>query len=170
MAYPQANGQVVVSNRTILQGLKKRVDELPRPWVDELPNVLWSYRTTAKIATGISPFRMTFGLEAVSPVEVFLNSPRAEHFDSDSSQEGLNLHNILLEEVRDETTAKVLQHQEKTAAYFNKKVKVKKFLVGDLVLRESTASQPTIIGKFKAPWDGPYQVTDIVAPETYRLT
>lgn len=30
VAYPQANGQVEVSNRIILQGLKKRVEEIPR--------------------------------------------------------------------------------------------------------------------------------------------
>ncbi|XP_074374032.1 uncharacterized protein LOC141714410 [Apium graveolens] len=112
---------------------------------------------------------MAFGLEAVSPVEFVLNSPRVENFNSNTSQEGLNFHNIFLEEVRDEAAAKVLQHQERTAAYFNKKVKVKRFLIGDLVLRESAASQPTVTGKFKAPWEGPYQVTDIVAPKTYRL-
>lgn len=58
VAYPQSNGQVEVSNRTILQGLKKRIEETPSSWVDELPNVLWSYRTTPRSATGESPFRM----------------------------------------------------------------------------------------------------------------
>lgn len=29
VAYPQANGQVEVSNRTILQGLKKRIEDVP---------------------------------------------------------------------------------------------------------------------------------------------
>lgn len=30
VAYPQSNGQVEVSNRTILQGLKKTIEEIPR--------------------------------------------------------------------------------------------------------------------------------------------
>ncbi|XP_074336760.1 uncharacterized protein LOC141673931 [Apium graveolens] len=101
---------------------------------------------------------MAFGLEAVSPVEVSLNSPRVEYFDSEASQEGIQLHNVLMEEIRDEAAMRVLQQQARTSAYFNKKVKVKQFLVGDLVLRESAASQPAITGKFKAPWEGPYQV------------
>ncbi|XP_074346591.1 uncharacterized protein LOC141685386 [Apium graveolens] len=125
VAYPQANGQVEVSNRIILQGLKKRVDELPRPWVDELPNVLWSYKTTPMSAQDISPFKMAFGLEAVSPVEVSLNSPRVEYFDHEASREGIQLHNVLMEEVRDEASMRVLQQQARTTAYFNKKVKVK---------------------------------------------
>ncbi|XP_074360287.1 uncharacterized protein LOC141700404 [Apium graveolens] len=156
VAYLQSNGKVEVSNRTILQGLKKRVDELPRPWVDELPNVLWAYRMMLRTATGVSPFKMAFGLEAVLPVEVFLNSPMVEYFDPVTSQEGLYLHNILLEEVRDDAVVRVLLQQERTAAYFNKKLKFKKFLVGDLVLRESATSQPTVTGKFKIPWEGPY--------------
>ncbi|XP_074324262.1 uncharacterized protein LOC141661177 [Apium graveolens] len=85
VAYPQANGQVEVSNRIILQGLKKRVDELPRSWVDEFPNILWPYRMTFRSATGISPFKMAFVLEAVSPVEVYLNSLRVEYFDAEAS-------------------------------------------------------------------------------------
>ncbi|XP_074356194.1 uncharacterized protein LOC141695884 [Apium graveolens] len=121
VAYPQENGQVEVSIHIILQGLKKRVNELPRSWVDELPNVLWSYRTTFKSATGISPFKMAFGLEVVSPVEVYLNSPRVEYFDVEVSCEGIQLHNFLMEEVRDEASIKVLQQHARTTAYFNKK-------------------------------------------------
>ncbi|XP_074356188.1 uncharacterized protein LOC141695878 [Apium graveolens] len=121
VAYPQENGQVEVSNRIILQGLKKRVNELPRLWVDELPNVLWSYRTTSKSATGISPFKMAFGLEVVSPVEVYLNSLRVEYFDVEVSREGIQLHNVLMKEVRDEASMKVLQQQARTIAYSTRK-------------------------------------------------
>ncbi|XP_074337346.1 uncharacterized protein LOC141674539 [Apium graveolens] len=113
---------------------------------------------------------MALGLETVSPIEVSLNSPRVEYFDAEASREGIQLHNILMEEVRDEASKRVLQQQARTTAYFNKKVKVKQFLVGDLVLRESAASQPTITGKFKTPWKGPYQVTGVIAPGTYRLS
>ncbi|XP_074373769.1 uncharacterized protein LOC141714106 [Apium graveolens] len=170
VAYPQANGQVEVSNHIILKSLKERVDELPRPWVDELPNILRSYRTTPRTSTGVSPFNMAFVLEAVSPVEVYLNSPKVEFFNAEALKEGIQHHNALMEEVRDKASMRVLQQQARTAAYFNKKVKGKKFMVGDLVLRESAASQPTINGKFKAPWEVPYQLTGLVALRTYRLS
>ncbi|XP_074348525.1 uncharacterized protein LOC141687220 [Apium graveolens] len=113
---------------------------------------------------------MAFGLEAVSPVEVSLNSSRVDYFEPEASQEGIQLHNVLIEEIRDEASNRVLQQQARTTSYFNKKVKVKQFLVGDLVLRESATSQPSITGKLKAPWEGPYQVTEVVAPGTYRLS
>ena len=38
--------------------------------MDELPRVLWAYRTTARRSTGISPFAITYGMEAIIPTEI----------------------------------------------------------------------------------------------------
>nr|GEV18669.1 hypothetical protein [Tanacetum cinerariifolium] len=48
VAHPQANGQADVTNRTLLQGLKKRLRKSKGQWVEEFSNMLWSYRTTEK--------------------------------------------------------------------------------------------------------------------------
>jgi transposase InsO family protein len=45
--YPQANGQVEAVNKTIKENLKKKLEERKGVWADELPMVLWAYRTTA---------------------------------------------------------------------------------------------------------------------------
>ena len=42
-AYPQGNGQAEVINKVIVSGLKKRLDDAKRKWVEELPHVLWTY-------------------------------------------------------------------------------------------------------------------------------
>ena len=68
--YPQSNGLVEASNKTLLTALKKRFDSAKGKWVDELPEVLWAYRTTARKPTGISPFTITFGMEAIIPMEI----------------------------------------------------------------------------------------------------
>ncbi|KAL5543121.1 hypothetical protein UlMin_010831 [Ulmus minor] len=44
-AHPKSNGQVEAVNKTIKQTLKKRLEKSKGAWVDELPLVLWSYRT-----------------------------------------------------------------------------------------------------------------------------
>ena len=44
-AYPQGNGQIEATNKAIVSGLKKRLDDTKGRWVDEL-SVLWTYRTT----------------------------------------------------------------------------------------------------------------------------
>ena len=68
-AYPQGNGQVEAVNKVIVSGLKKRLDDAKGRWVEELPHVLWTYRTTPQRSTGETPFAMTYGAEAVIPLE-----------------------------------------------------------------------------------------------------
>ena len=47
-AYPQGNGQAKVVNKVIVNGLKKKLDDAKGRWVEELPHVLWTYRTTLR--------------------------------------------------------------------------------------------------------------------------
>lgn len=70
VAYPQSNGQVEVTNRSLVRSLKKNLEEHKYLWAEELPNVLWAYRTDTRKPTGESPFRLTYGTEALVPVEI----------------------------------------------------------------------------------------------------
>ena len=45
LAYPLSNGQVEATNKAIVNGLKKRLEGAKGRWIEELPNVLWAYRT-----------------------------------------------------------------------------------------------------------------------------
>ena len=97
VSYPQANGQAESSNKTILNGLKTRIERAKGAWVDELPSVLWAYRTTSRVSTGETPFSLAFGTEALIPVEVGLNSPRmvefneqTEHTNAEALRENLD--------------------------------------------------------------------------------
>uniref|UniRef100_A0A2N9HNF1 Uncharacterized protein n=1 Tax=Fagus sylvatica TaxID=28930 RepID=A0A2N9HNF1_FAGSY len=72
--HPQANGQVEVTNRSLLKLIKTRLEGAKGLWPEELPSILWAYRTTVRIPTGETPFRMTFGSEAVIPVEIGLTT------------------------------------------------------------------------------------------------
>ena len=40
--YPQTNGQAESSNKTLLDGIKKRLEKAKGRWVEELPNILWT--------------------------------------------------------------------------------------------------------------------------------
>ena len=51
-ACPQSNGQAEAVNKTILNGLKRRLDGAKGRWVKELPNVLWAYSMTLRRSTG----------------------------------------------------------------------------------------------------------------------
>lgn len=54
----------------IKQTLKTKLEKAKGDWPEELPFVLWSYRTTPRIPTGETPFSLAFGTEAVVPAEI----------------------------------------------------------------------------------------------------
>ncbi|XP_070035136.1 uncharacterized protein [Nicotiana tomentosiformis] len=68
--HPSANGQAELTNKVIIQNLKKRLEVAKGKWPEELPGVLWTYRTTAKSRTGETLFSLVYGAEALIPVEV----------------------------------------------------------------------------------------------------
>jgi len=58
----------------IQDALKKQLYEKEqkhqRKWLKELPVVVWGLRTQPSHSTGVSPYFMVFGSEAILPVDV----------------------------------------------------------------------------------------------------
>ena len=88
-AHPQANGQIEVMNRSLLKIIKTQLDGAKGIWLEELPSILWAYRTTARTPTRETPFRLTYGSEAVILVEVGLISYRMENNDESRNDEAV---------------------------------------------------------------------------------
>ena len=61
--------------------LKKILDGAKGRWAEELPNVLWAYRTTPRRSTGETLFSLTYKAEAMIPAEVNLCSAQVVEFD-----------------------------------------------------------------------------------------
>ena len=62
--------------------------------MDELPGVLWSYRTTTRRPTDISPFILTYGMEAIVPIEIGMPTLRIdipEQFNTESVIKDLDM-------------------------------------------------------------------------------
>ena len=83
-----------------MNGLKKRLDDAKGKWVEELPHVLWTYRTPRK-SIGETPFSMTYGDEAVIPLENGFPTMRTSTFTSDGNDELLKKNLDLVEERRE---------------------------------------------------------------------
>ncbi|XP_043710400.1 uncharacterized protein LOC122659344 [Telopea speciosissima] len=115
VAYPQANGQVEVTNRTLLEGVKKRLQGAKGKWVEELPSVLWAYRTTVRKPTGESPFQLAYGTEALAPVEVLAMSHRILHFNERTYDDGLQANLDFLDEVYEKALLRNVAYQQRTA-------------------------------------------------------
>ena len=68
-------------NQTLLKIIKTKLDNAKGAWPEELPNVLWAYRTTARTPTGETPFKLTYGTEAMILVEIGVSNTRREVFN-----------------------------------------------------------------------------------------
>jgi hypothetical protein len=91
VAHPQTNGQVERANCMILQGLKPRIfdrlNKFGRKWLQELPTVVWSLRTTPSRATGFTLFFLIYGAKAVLPTDLEYGSPRVRGYDEGTNQQ-----------------------------------------------------------------------------------
>ncbi|XP_073124204.1 uncharacterized protein [Henckelia pumila] len=85
VAYPQSNGQTEVTNRTIIRSLQARLYGVGKNWVDEIPGVLWAYRTTPKTATGEKSFSLVYGSEAILLVKIEQFSPRIQSYQKEGA-------------------------------------------------------------------------------------
>jgi hypothetical protein len=79
VAHPKTNRQVEKTNGLICNGIKKRLlaplEKSKHAWVDELPSVLWSLRTTPNAATQETPFFLVHGAEAMLLVKITHEAP-----------------------------------------------------------------------------------------------
>ncbi|XP_071708671.1 uncharacterized protein [Rutidosis leptorrhynchoides] len=141
VAYPQANGQVEVTNRDIVAGIKARQGKHRQGWVDELQYVLWAHRTTPKDSTNETPFSLVYGTEAVIPAEVIVPTDRITTFYAQQNDDALRENLDALEERRAIAHIRQAEKKQKIANHYDKKVKPLDFQLNDLVLRSIEASR-----------------------------
>ena len=84
----------------MLKIIKVRLEGAKCAWPNELPNVLWAYRITAKNPTRETPFNLTYFTEAVIIVEVRVTSIRRRFFDEEGNDNQLKMNLDCLDEVR----------------------------------------------------------------------
>jgi hypothetical protein len=86
--------------------------ESQHAWVDELPSVLWSLRTTPNAATQETPFFLVHGAEAVLSVEITHETQRITVYDEKTSTEALQDDVDALDKARDVALARATQCQQ----------------------------------------------------------
>ncbi|KAK3021300.1 hypothetical protein RJ639_046871 [Escallonia herrerae] len=128
ITHPQSNGQTENMNCSILQGLKRKLDDAKGAWADELP----------KFA------------------------------EAENEENGGTLD--LLDDVRAQALDRMISTKQRVARYYNRRVRMKIFRVGDLVLRKLEVSNPkAAVGKLSPNWEGLYKVLKVLRPGAYSL-
>jgi hypothetical protein len=109
-----------------LQGLKPRIfdrlDKSGRKWLQELPAVLWSLRTTPSRATRFTPFFLVYGAEAVLPMDLECGSPRVETYDEGTNQRARDDSLDQLDEARIVALIHLARYQQALRRYQARKI------------------------------------------------
>ena len=132
-------------NKVIVNGLKKRLDEAKGRWVEELTHVLWTYQTTPRWSTEETPFSMTYGSEAVIPLETEFPTLRTSLFNPNNNDRLLEKSLDLIDEQREAATVQLAHYQQKLKQRYDTSVKERPLILVDLVLRKvvGTAKNPS---------------------------
>ena len=72
-----------------MNGIKKRLKKAKGKWVEELPNVLWAYRTMPRKATNEMPYPLAFSFKVMIPLEVGLPTIRTKAYNANHNEEVL---------------------------------------------------------------------------------
>jgi hypothetical protein len=172
--YAQANSQEESSDKTLLNLIKKKIEDNPRRWHEILSEALWAHRISRHGATKVAPFELVYGQEAVLPVEVNLGAYRL------AKQNSLNVESyyaLMMDNIDEVTDKQMLALEEiekdkrRVARAYNKKVKSKSFQVGDLVWKTilPIGSKSNKFGKWSPSWEGPYKVVKVCPWNSYMV-
>jgi hypothetical protein len=160
---PQMNGAVESANKNLIKILKKTV-ESGRDWHEKLVYALWAYRTSIRTSTGMTPYSLVYGTEAVLPMEVEIPSLRvlkeAKLTEAEWVEDRIAQLNLI-----DEKRLQAMHHaqcyQRKVARAFQRKVKPRELKPGDLALK--VLHHADAHGKFKPNWQGPFVVKKVLS-------
>nr|GEY64801.1 reverse transcriptase domain-containing protein [Tanacetum cinerariifolium] len=167
--HSQFNGLVERANRSLEERIKARLGEGNKNWVEELPHVLWAHRTMIKSRHGDTPFSLTYGSEAVIPIEIGMPTYRTATVDVVSNDEELRLNIDLLEERRKRAAICEAKAKSKIMKYYNARVRDFTFKPCDFVYRSIDTSHAVVGGKLRPKWEGPYEVTEALGDGAYKL-
>ena len=154
----------------MLKIIKTRLEGAKGIWSDELPGVLWAYRTTVRTPIGETPFKLTYGSESVIPIEVHMASHRVKGYEVEENEVQLRLNLDLIDEVRTDVEQRTARYKNLMARQYDAMVKPRRFNIGDLVLKKVTlATRNPAYGKLRPNWEGPYRVINCKRQGSYYL-
>ncbi|KAG9453450.1 hypothetical protein H6P81_006354 [Aristolochia fimbriata] len=171
---PAVNGLAEAFNKTLCKILKKTIGAKKRSRDEKLGEALWAYRTSFRTPTQSTPYSLVYGSEAVLPLDVQLPPLRIAVREGLTTEECAQLRLAELEsldEQRLEAQQRLECYQSRMTRAFNKKVRLRSFQKGDLVLavRRPMLFTSKTGGKFAPKWEGPYVIQEAYTNGAYKL-
>ena len=111
----------------MLKIIKIRLEGAKGIWLEELPSILWAYKTTARMPTRETPFQLTHRSEVVILAEDALTSYRVHNYDESKNDKAIRLQLDLVDEVRATVEQRLARYQDCMAKHYNSRVRHKDF-------------------------------------------
>ena len=113
---------------------------------------------------------MTYGADAIIPLEANFPTMRTSSFTPSSNDELLRKSLDLIEERRKKAVIQLAYYHQKLKQGYDANVKLRPLAPGDLVLRKviGVAKNPSW-GKLGPNWEGPYRITLVAGIGAYYL-
>ena len=135
--YPQGNGLAESSNKSLINIIKKVLEENKKNWHKKLTSALWADRLSTKRSIGMSPYELVYGMEARFPSSLGIPTIKLLQeiqTEPNDIQRRIN-QTIHLQQTREQVYDRAQILQEKLKKMFDKRAKAKDFCVGNKVLR-----------------------------------
>ena len=113
---------------------------------------------------------MTYGAEAVIPLETDFPTLRTSSFNPSSNNELLEKSLDFIEERNESAKVQLAYYQHKLKQSYNTNVKLRSLVSSDLVLRKVIGTAKNLVwGKLGPNWEGLYRITSMAGIGAYFL-
>jgi Integrase core domain len=160
--HPQCDGFVERMNRTLGKDLASFVTS-EEDWDQRLAMACFRYNTSVQEATGITPFKAMYGVDAFDfDSEIGWNEMLDDHRDAKDLAERLqSLHN--------EQYRRGMNARSAAAKHYDKGLKAVQYKEGDRVLLFHPPALVEQGRKLRSPWLGPYRIQENLGKVGYAL-
>jgi hypothetical protein len=149
--YPQGNGLAESSNKSLINIIKKVLNENKKSWHVHLKYALWENQIGTKKSIGTSPFQMVYGIDMVLPINLALPVMKLWQDEKEEPNHVTRRINQLIEvqQHRVKVDERLQKYQDDMKMLFDRKAKDREFLPDDLVLKwDARKEDSTKHGKF----------------------
>lgn len=162
--HPQTNGLTERLNKTIADMISMYVDVQHKTWDEILPYITFAYNTATQETTRFTPFRLVYGREARTMLDVMLPCSTDDEVDLEAE-----LFAQRAEEARQLARIHIQRQQVTDARRYNVHRREVDYSPGDHVLVWTPIRHPGLSEKLLHRYFGPYKVLRRLSDVNYEV-
>ena len=173
--YAQPNGQEEASNKVLINILEKMLEDNPRDWHKILSETLWAYNSSKRDSTRVSPYSLTYGQDAVLPMEMvdpYLRVSKHNGLNPQEYSEPTMMELEALDGKRLQELDHIMIQKKKVVRAYNKRVRRNSFEEGELIWKVVLPinAKDRELGKWYPNWEGPFKVYQVLPKNAHWLS